>query len=243
MELTTPLLLPVNKMKKLVFILIASLILSCNLFYKTVTGFRNPKLHETADIISFAENHGLTQGAQYMVNGDDYLKEFEAINFVSPGTYFLLFDSLGNFTKITPDNSTSRTLERIKVSDLPAFYRKFETQAALIDSSHRSAWLDYYNTQHVDSFLKKIISIKPISEDRIVLTSRKKDFTLIIPWAIFMGKKDQLKAIHSYLSGIKKNQHSTFNIIFINYDARKDCKNGAEFVKNFSLTMQKSSSN
>ena len=230
-------------MKKPVLFLVISITFSCNNIYKIVTGYRNPKLQETTDIISFAEKHGFAQGAQYMINGGDYIKNFETFNLVSPATYFLLFDSVGNFAKVIPDNSTSRTLERIKVSDLPTFYRKFEMQTAFTDSSHRTAWLDYYNTLHVDSFLKKVITIKPISEARFVHTSGKKDFTLIIPWAIFMGKKDQLKAIHSYLKGIKKNQHSTFNIIFINYDARKDCKNGAEFVRNFSFRMQKSSSN
>lgn len=230
-------------MKKPAIFFAFCLTLSCNSIYKIVTGYRNPKLQETTDIIRFAEKNGFAEGTQYMINEGDYIKNFETFNQVSATTYFLLFDSLGNFTKVIPDNSTSRTLERIKTSDLPTFYRKFEMQAAFIDSSYRNAWLAYYNSLHVDSFLKKMISIKPISEDRFALTPGKKDFTLIIPWAIFMGKKDQLKAIHSYLKAIKKNQHSTFNVIFINYDARKDCKNGAEFVRNFTLTMQKNSSN
>lgn len=230
-------------MKKHVVIFVTLLNLSCNLFYKTVTGFRNPKLQDISDIKAFAENHGITEGVQYMVNVDDYFKNFEAINFVSSDTYFLLFYSVGNFTKITPDQSTNRTLEQIKLSDLPAYYRKFEMQSALIDSLHRATWFDYYNKLHVDSFLKRAIVISRKTDNPHLQNTPKKDFTLIIPWAIFMGKKDQLKSIHGYLSSINKNQYSTFDILFINYDPRKDCKNAEKFVANFGLTLQNPSPN
>lgn len=225
-------------MKRPALILVAFLSLSCNHAYKFVTGFRNPKTQRSTDIISFAENHRLTEGMQYMVNNEDYLKNFQAISFVSSNTYFLLFDSLGNFTRITPDNSNAHTLERVKLSELPVYYRKFEIQSALIDSLHRVAWFNYYHTLHIDSVLKRAIAINKKSDSQYLQNKPKKDFTVIIPWAIFMGKKDQLKTINNYLSAIKKNQHSAFDIIFINYDPRKECKNGEMFVKNFKLTLQ-----
>ncbi|RXK60621.1 hypothetical protein ESA94_09160 [Lacibacter luteus] len=221
----------------LFFFLLVSIAASCNLMFKVSTGFRNPQVREDAEITYFIKKNNLPTSNHYLLNGTNYLDRMPKLGGMLYGIVWL-FDSSGSFCRVMPNTVTSNMLRKLEYGHVADFSRSFAIKLNLLDSSSKANMHRFYYTLHVDSFLSKTTKLDVISQKSEDLKV-KYDFTLVIPWAIFMGKKDQLRAIRSYLEGVEKNHTSRIKIVFINYDIGSNFENKNELVKNFKLTRYK----
>lgn len=221
-----------KKAKILCFLICIVVFFSCNYAYKAATGMRNPRLEDSISIKTFADNNGLSNGCHYLISEELFFDPFIGTGSLDYGQIWL-YDEHGHFSCVLPNSVTPELLEKLSKGNDPLLQskrREFILLKSRIDSTH----FDRMVKLNVDTIINKLIKI---GNDNYVRANN--DYMVVIPWAIYMGKKDQLKFIRSIIKAINKNRSATFQILFVNYDVRSDFKKGKALIDNFELKLKR----
>jgi hypothetical protein len=191
-------------------------------------------VENSATITKFINKVDLNCQEHLMANPQKffYLNRFSEIHMET----FWLFDQWGNYAKVNPAEVNPKFLVSLQKND--SLQKRNEMQFRLyinrIDSAHRIRLLQL----HLDSILNNsmLFEVPGCMKDN---ATEPVDYTLVIFWKVYFGKKSLLKFIKPCLKAIEENQHVRFKVYLLNMDYRSDIPNAHRIVTSFKYKIKR----
>ena len=209
-------------------LVIAVNISGCSFIGKTVYQAKQPKVETESSITTWLSRNGISNKRVTAVEPASYLS---ALGFY--GFHPMLFNRKGDFVSVGYNNDgrfCPKNVDEFLRTMKPGFERGDE---------HISNFLVYAIGKEADTAYPKLASFFSLSRS---LDGRQSysftdypayDYTLVIPFSIFMGKTLQVKKMKTFLEAVSQNQHATINIILMNLD--KQSWWGAEWINKINI--------
>lgn len=200
----------------------------CSFVAKSVNNVKKPKVESAASIIKWLDDYNFKNRNVATIVPSSY---YSAVLMYSQGP--MLFNKKGEFVSVGY-NYDGKFCPKGVDEFLKTLYPGFEKE-----DDNLSNYLLYITNGVQDTTYPSLQNISSFSRDvyghaaTSLMAQADTDYTLVLPFSIFMGHTSQVKKLRTFLNAVAQNQSARINIILLNYD--KQLWWGEEWLNKISI--------
>ncbi len=202
-------------------ILILNLFGSCSLIRNGFIGTTNPKIETPKSIMSFIKSENLDGDKIFTIAPDSFHHSlnylfFGVFIFDWKGNYLSFGSSKGKYCFNSLDDSIKNLNPLIDTGHTSSNYSLIKRMNSLDNKN----FTVFYDTIHLE--LKTLSNqFRNLDGTDPSFSASNSDYVLLIPFALYYGRKIQTKEMRRYIKATQKNKGVTFQIVLLNLDKQE----------------------